>query len=243
MPPPLPSPPVTQRGPPGQQQQRPRTAGTPSTASRRPGSAAGLKRPPSSSSARGGTPKGQPVSAAGTPKTSQSGAVPARLQNQTRSRGNSDKGNGPSSAADEKPRGKMVRRQTSAGIMMREKGPSKDGTTQRAAKEVEGLRNFQLGDCLGKGASGAVYRALNWSTGETVAIKQVSLSNLPKSELNIIMQEIDLLKNLNHPNIVKYQGFVNSPDALYIILEYCENGSLHSICKNFGKFPENLVSL
>lgn len=101
----------------------------------------------------------------------------------------------------------------------------------------------QLGDCLGKGASGSVYRALNWSTGETVAIKQVSLSNLPKSELNIIMQEIDLLKNLNHPNIVKYQGFVNSPEALYIILEYCENGSLHSICKNFGKFPENLVSL
>ena len=110
-------------------------------------------------------------------------------------------------------------------------------------KKMEANTSQQLGDCLGKGASGAVYRALNWSTGETVAIKQVSLSNLPKSELNIIMQEIDLLKNLNHPNIVKYQGFVNSPDALYIILEYCENGSLHSICKNFGKFPENLVSL
>lgn len=101
----------------------------------------------------------------------------------------------------------------------------------------------QLGDCIGKGASGAVYRALNWSTGETVAIKQVSIANLQKPELNVIMQEIDLLKNLNHPNIVKYHGFVNSPDALYIILEYCENGSLHSICKNFGKFPENLVSL
>lgn len=24
---------------------------------------------------------------------------------------------------------------------------------------------------------------------------------------------------------------------------YCENGSLHSICKNFGKFPENLVGI
>jgi serine/threonine protein kinase len=57
------------------------------------------------------------------------------------------------------------------------------------------------------------------------------------------MQEIDLLKNLNHTNIVKYQGFVKTADNLYIILEYCENGSLHSICKNFGKFPENLVSL
>jgi len=56
------------------------------------------------------------------------------------------------------------------------------------------------------------------------------------------MQEIDLLKNLNHANIVKYHGSVRGQDNLYIILEYCENGSLHSICKNFGKFPENLVS-
>jgi len=56
------------------------------------------------------------------------------------------------------------------------------------------------------------------------------------------MQEIDLLKNLNHANIVKYHGSVRGQDSLYIILEYCENGSLHSICKNFGKFPENLVS-
>lgn len=111
--------------------------------------------------------------------------------------------------------------------------PSMDGTDV----------SQQLGECLGKGASGSVYRALNWSTGETVAIKQVNLANLKKEEQNVIMQEIDLLKNLNHPNIVKYHGFVNSPEALYIILEYCENGSLHSICKNFGKFPENLVSL
>ena len=57
------------------------------------------------------------------------------------------------------------------------------------------------------------------------------------------MMEIDLLKNLHHPNIVKYKGFVKTADSLYILLEYCENGSLHSICKNFGKFPENLVSL
>jgi serine/threonine protein kinase len=57
------------------------------------------------------------------------------------------------------------------------------------------------------------------------------------------MQEIDLLKNLNHPNIVKYHGFVKSSEALWIILEYCEQGSLYTICKNFGKFPENLVGL
>lgn len=101
----------------------------------------------------------------------------------------------------------------------------------------------QLGDCIGRGAFGSVYRALNLSTGETVAIKTVPTSNLSRADLTVIMQEIDLLKNLHHPNIVKYHGFVKSSENLYIILEYCENGSLHSICRNFGKMPENLVSL
>ena len=125
----------------------------------------------------------------------------------------------------------------------REKPPSKDGTAQRAATEVAALKDYQLGECVGKGAFGSVYKALNWGTGETVAIKQVKLADLPKGEIRVIMLEIDLLKNLNHPNIVKYHGFAKSTESLYIILEYCENGSLHSICKNFGKFPENLVAL
>ncbi|KAG5513782.1 hypothetical protein PMAC_000820 [Pneumocystis sp. 'macacae'] len=92
------------------------------------------------------------------------------------------------------------------------------------------LSVYHLGDCLGKGAFGAVYRGLNLNTGETVAVKQIKLHNIPKTELKVIMMEIDLLKNLNHPNIVKYHG-------------YCENGSLQSICKTFGKFPENLVAV
>ncbi|KAG0148073.1 hypothetical protein CROQUDRAFT_41983 [Cronartium quercuum f. sp. fusiforme G11] len=105
------------------------------------------------------------------------------------------------------------------------------------------LPDYQLGEVLGRGAFGCVFRALNWFTGETVAVKQVGLSNIPRSELPEIMSEIDLLKNLDHPNIVQYRGFVKTSDYLYIILEYCENGSLHTICKKFGKFPESLVAV
>jgi serine/threonine protein kinase len=122
--------------------------------------------------------------------------------------------------------------------------PRKDGAAvKERALQDPALRDYRLGECLGKGAFGAVFKAINWGTGEAVAIKQIKIADLPRSEVRMIEAEIDLLKNLNHDNIVKYLGFVKSPECLNIILEYCENGSLHSICKNFGKFPENLVGV
>ncbi|KAJ7766474.1 hypothetical protein DFH07DRAFT_1058607 [Mycena maculata] len=121
--------------------------------------------------------------------------------------------------------------------------PSRSGSSAGAANNPKSLNDYQLGDSLGKGAFGQVYRALNWATGETVAVKEIQLSNIPKGELGEIMSEIDLLKNLNHANIVKYKGFVKTREYLYIILEFCENGSLHNISKRFGKFPESLVAV
>ncbi|XP_057527057.1 MAP3K epsilon protein kinase 1-like isoform X2 [Amaranthus tricolor] len=103
---------------------------------------------------------------------------------------------------------------------------------------------YMLGDEIGKGAYGRVYKGLDLENGDFVAIKQVSLENIGQESLNIIMQEIDLLKNLNHKNIVKYLGSLKTKSHLHIILEYVENGSLANIIKpnNFGPFPEQLVA-
>jgi serine/threonine protein kinase len=102
-----------------------------------------------------------------------------------------------------------------------------------------------LGDEIGKGAYGRVYKGLDLENGDFVAIKQVSLENIVQEDLNTIMQEIDLLKNLNHKNIVKYLGSSKTKTHLHIILEYVENGSLANIIKpnKFGPFPESLVAV
>eukprot|EP00850_Spirogloea_muscicola_P007816 SM000040S14828 [mRNA] locus=s40:632092:641340:+ [translate_table: standard] len=108
------------------------------------------------------------------------------------------------------------------------------------------FHNLQLlGDEIGKGAYGRVYKGVDLQNGDFVAIKQVSLENIPSEDLASIMQEIDLLKNLNHRNIVKYLGSFKTKSHLYIILEYVENGSLASIIKpsKFGAFPESLVAI
>ncbi|CAN8260071.1 unnamed protein product [Cochlearia groenlandica] len=104
---------------------------------------------------------------------------------------------------------------------------------------------YMLGDEIGKGAYGRVYIGLDLENGDFVAIKQVSLENIVQEDLNTIMQEIDLLKNLNHKNIVKYLGSLKTKSHLHIILEYVENGSLANIIKpnKFGPFPESLVTV
>lgn len=118
--------------------------------------------------------------------------------------------------------------------------------TNTAIPKSKTLDNkYMLGDEIGKGAYGRVYKGLDLENGDFVAIKQVSLENIAQEDLNIIMQEIDLLKNLNHKNIVKYLGSLKTKTHLHIILEYVENGSLANIIKpnKFGPFPESLVAV
>ncbi|KAL9244242.1 hypothetical protein vseg_018039 [Gypsophila vaccaria] len=118
-------------------------------------------------------------------------------------------------------------------------------TTPQFHKSKTLENKYMLGDEIGKGAYARVYKGLNLENGDFVAIKQVSLKNITQDNLKIIMQEIDLLKILNHKNIVKYLGSLTTKSHLHIILEYVENGALADIIKpnNFGPFPEHLVAL
>eukprot|EP01090_Pellita_catalonica_P017432 TRINITY_DN5260_c0_g1_i1.p1 TRINITY_DN5260_c0_g1~~TRINITY_DN5260_c0_g1_i1.p1 ORF type:complete len:594 (+),score=102.27 TRINITY_DN5260_c0_g1_i1:252-1784(+) len=57
------------------------------------------------------------------------------------------------------------------------------------------------------------------------------------------MREIELLKGLQHKNIVAYKGVQHSPNHLNIILEFVESGSMAHILGNYGIFPESLAGI
>lgn len=90
-----------------------------------------------------------------------------------------------------------------------------------------------------------VHKAIDHLSGQVVAIKEVSLERIGEDMLSGIVQEIELLKNLNHKNIVTYVGSYRTKRALNIILEYVENGSIATLLKpsKFGAFPESLVAV
>lgn len=116
-------------------------------------------------------------------------------------------------------------------------------STQQSSKKE--LGRYIIGEELGRGAYGQVFKGMDTSTGDVVAIKQIGLGGVSQANLQGVMGEIDLLKTLNHNNIVKYIGSFKTRNHLYIILEFMENGALSSVIKptRFGVFPETLVAI
>ncbi|KAG0187682.1 hypothetical protein DFQ28_005975 [Apophysomyces sp. BC1034] len=100
---------------------------------------------------------------------------------------------------------------------------------------------YQIGNCIGKGQFGSVYRALDLATGEIVALKRIALDDTGDLDQEM-MKEVSLLKTLSHKNIIQFLGFIPSDRHINIVLEYAENGSLISTLKAFGAFPEKLVA-
>lgn len=100
------------------------------------------------------------------------------------------------------------------------------------------LENFRFCEMAGKGAYAHVYKGINLKTNQIVAIKQIWLER--DQNVAALMGEIDLLKVLRHPNIVKYHGFVKTSTSLNILLEFCGGGSLRQLYLSLGHgLPES----
>lgn len=67
-------------------------------------------------------------------------------------------------------------------------------------------RYEKKGDKLGEGTYGVVYKALDKNTNEFVALKKIRLESEEEGIPSTAIREIALLKELNHPNIVKYSS-------------------------------------
>lgn len=108
---------------------------------------------------------------------------------------------------------------------------------------------WRRGELIGCGAFGQVYMGMNLNSGELLAVKQVSIAagsaSKEKTQAHIreLEDEVKLLKNLSHPNIVRYLGTAREDESLNILLEFVPGGSISSLLGKFGSFPESVIRM
>uniref|UniRef100_A0A4W6ECE9 non-specific serine/threonine protein kinase n=1 Tax=Lates calcarifer TaxID=8187 RepID=A0A4W6ECE9_LATCA len=92
---------------------------------------------------------------------------------------------------------------------------------------LDPLDDYELIHRIGCGTYGDVFKARNIRTSELAAIKIVKLD--PGDDITSIQQEITMMKECKHKNIVAYFGSYHRNTKLWICMEYCGGGSLQDI--------------
>ena len=106
-----------------------------------------------------------------------------------------------------------------------------------AETEKRRMGPFELGRKLGVGGMGIVYRATYLETGQQVALKVLSpdLSADPKIAKRF-QREMDILRRLKHPHIIRYYGGSKSGVQRYYAMELLSGGALDAVLKQKKQF-------
>ncbi|GJS71076.1 mitogen-activated protein kinase kinase kinase 3, partial [Tanacetum coccineum] len=103
---------------------------------------------------------------------------------------------------------------------------------------------WKKGRLLGRGTFGHVYLGFNSESGQMCGIKEVRVvadDSSSKECLKQLNQEITLLSQLSHPNIVQYYGSELGEETLSVYLEYVSGGSIHKLLQEYGAFREPVI--
>uniref|UniRef100_A0A7S1THS8 Protein kinase domain-containing protein n=1 Tax=Compsopogon caeruleus TaxID=31354 RepID=A0A7S1THS8_9RHOD len=106
------------------------------------------------------------------------------------------------------------------------------------AKSLKLENYYTVGKVIGSGAYSKVRIGSSRESNELVAIKIIDKKNCPERDLVFLEREVDVVKNINHQNVVKTYDVFETNDELYIVLEYMEGGMLYDIIAEEGSFTE-----
>ncbi len=87
---------------------------------------------------------------------------------------------------------------------------------------------FNLKEKIGEGSFSRVYKGTNIHNQSTVAVKKVRVSDVKSKIARRLLEcEVNILKEVKHPNIIQCLDIHFSINNCYIITEFCEGGNLY----------------
>jgi len=97
--------------------------------------------------------------------------------------------------------------------------------TDQTSQELRTVGKYAIGDFIAAGNYGKVKRASRIDTGAEVAVKIINKKLMNEEEQVRAMREIEILKRLDHPNIIQFHEMIDTRERLYLFMEYIEGGT------------------
>lgn len=97
---------------------------------------------------------------------------------------------------------------------------------------------------IGSGAFAEVYIGKHKRTGDIRAIKVFDKSQISDEEIRsrAVFDEVEILKSLDHPNILKVYEYFEDDKNYYIVMEFCEGGDIFDKIDRCGKVTEKYAA-
>nr|CAD2163520.1 unnamed protein product [Meloidogyne enterolobii] len=115
--------------------------------------------------------------------------------------------------------------------------PQKEITTTQRPETIK-VGFYEVGRTIGKGNYAVVKLAKHRITKTEVAIKIVDKRRLDANNLAKIYREIEVLKRLRHPHIVRLYQVMETNNMLYLVTEYAPNGEIFDLISKQHRLTE-----
>ncbi|XP_006870876.1 PREDICTED: serine/threonine-protein kinase SIK1 [Chrysochloris asiatica] len=122
-------------------------------------------------------------------------------------------------------------------VIMSEFSAAAVGSGQSQQKPLR-VGFYDIERTLGKGNFAVVKLARHRVTKTQVAIKIIDKTRLDPSNLEKIYREVQIMKLLNHPHIIKLYQVMETKDMLYIVTEFAKNGEMFDYLTSNGHLSE-----
>ncbi|XP_057666064.1 serine/threonine-protein kinase SIK2-like isoform X1 [Diorhabda carinulata] len=113
------------------------------------------------------------------------------------------------------------------------------GERERIAKNPIRVGFYDIERTIGKGNFAVVKLAKHRITKTEVAIKIIDKSQLDASNLQKVYREVDIMKRLDHPHIIKLYQVMETKNMIYLVSEYASQGEIFDYIARYGRMTED----